>query len=178
VNQTINTRGVRFSFVMLGVSVAALLVTYVAATILETWRVREQTPRLAAESLVKALRTHQRQTGRFPADFRELEARVWKHKTSPDFGVDGRSLAVANYYYLYHPVDARTATIWIVPTGPKREEGSTHFLLLTPDNMRRWKGAPLSLDEVSKLTPVPHYRQMHLLGMIEQDPIGLGKKRS
>jgi hypothetical protein len=177
-NQSINPRRIRASFVMFGASVAALLVVYATAAILEAWRLREQTPRLAVDSLVKALRTYHRQTGRFPADFRELEARVWKHKKSPDFGADGRSLSVANYYYLYHLVDARTATIWIIPTGPKREEGSTHFLLLMPDNLRRWKGAPLSLDEVSKLTPVPQYRQMHLLGMTEQQPIELNRKRS
>lgn len=178
VNQTINTRRVRVSFLTLGASLVALLIAYAAAIILETWRLREQTPRLAADSLVKALRTHHRQTGRFPANFRELESHVWKHKKAPDFGADGRSLSVANYYYLYHPVDARTATIWIIPTGPKRDEGSTHFLLLTPDNLRRWKGAPLSLDEVSKLTPVPHYQQMHVLGMTEQQPIELSRKRS
>jgi len=168
----------RISFLMLGASLAALLVAFATATVLETWQLREQTPRLAADSLVKALRSHHRQTGRFPADFRELESRVWKHKQVPDFGADGRSLSVANYYYLYHAVDACTATIWIIPTGPKREEGSTHFLLLTPDNLRRWKGAPLSLDEVSKLTPVPHYQLMHVLGMTEQQPIELSRKRS
>src|SRR5262245_47868790 len=168
----------RISFVMLGISLAALFVAYVTATILETWQLSEQTPRLAADSLVKALRAHHRQTGHFPTDFRELESRVWKHKNAPDFGADGRNLSVANYYYLYHPVDARTATIWIIPTGPKREEGSTYFLLLKPENLRRWKGAPLSLDEVGKLAPVPQYQQMHVLGMTEQQPIGLSKKRS
>ena len=177
-NQTINTRRMRITFLALGASLAALLVAYAAATIMETWHLREQTPRLAVDSLVKALQAHHRQTGRFPADFRELELRVWKHKKAPDFGADGCSLSVANYYYLYHAVDARTATIWAIPTGPKRDEGSTHFLLLTPDNLRRWKGAPLSLDEVSKLTPVPHYQQMHVLGMTEQQPIELSRKRS
>jgi hypothetical protein len=178
VNQSINPRRMRASFVMFGVSVVALLVVYATAAILDAWRLREQTPRLAADSLVKALRTHHRQTGRFPSDFRELEARVWKHKKAPDFGADGRSLSIANFYYIYHPVDGRTCTIWIIPTGPLREEGSTHFLLLTPDNLRRWKGAPLSLDEVKNLPPVPLYQQMHLLGMTEQRPIDLSKRRS
>src|SRR5262249_91782 len=113
---------------------AALVVAFASVTLLEVWRVREQTPRLAVHSLVKALRTHHKQTGRFPADFRELEARVWKRRKALDFGADGRSLSIANYYYIYHPVDARTSTIWVIPTGPRREEGSTHFLLLTPDN--------------------------------------------
>jgi hypothetical protein len=177
-NQIIGARGMRISFVILISALIALLIAYATSTIVEVWRLREQTPRLAVDSLVKALRTHHWQTGRFPADFRELESRVWKHKKAPDFGVDGRSLSVANYYYLYHPVDARTATIWIIPTGPRRDEGATHFLLITPDHLRRWKGAPLSLDEMKNLPPVPQYLQMQLLGMTEQQPIELGKRKS
>jgi hypothetical protein len=168
----------RISFVMVAVSLVALVVTYASVTIASAWRAREQMPRLAADSLVKSLRTYHQQTGSFPASFRDLEARVWKHKQAPDFGVDGRSLTVANYYYIYYPVDANTCTVWIVPTGPRRDEGSTHFLLLTPGGLRRWKGAPLTLDEVKKLPPaVPQYREMALLGMTEQPSIDLGKKK-
>lgn len=168
----------RISFVMVGISLVALVVTYATVTIAAAWRAKEQMPRLAAESLVKSLRTYHQQTGRFPANFRELEARVWKHKQVPDFGADGRTLSVANYYYIYYPVDASTCTVWIVPTGPRREEGSTHFLLLTPNGLRRWKGAPLTLDEVKKLPPaVPQYREMAVLGMTEQPSIDLNKKK-
>jgi hypothetical protein len=162
---------------MLGLAAAALVIVYATVGLLDAWRASEQTPRLAADSLVKALRAHHQQTGRFPADFRELEARVWKHKKSPDFGADGRSLTVANYYYLYHPVNAQTCTIWIVPTGPRREEASTHFLLLAPATLRRWKGAPLSLDEVRKLPPAPSYAEMAVLGMTEQQQIVLNGRR-
>ncbi len=176
-NQSINARRLRMSFLTLGASVAAMVIAYAATTLLEARRLREQTPRLAADSLVKALRAHHRQTGRFPDNFRELEARVWKHKSAPDFGVDNRSLSVANYFYIYARVDAGVATIWIIPTGPRREEGSTHFLLLTPDNLRRWKGAPLSLDEAKRLPPVPQYREMAMLGMTEQRPIELTRKK-
>ncbi len=177
-NQTINTRRLRMSFAMFGASLLALILVYVSNTLMESWRERRQTPRLAADSLVKALRAHHRQTGRFPSDFRELETRVWKHKNAPDFGAGGRSLSIANYYYIYHPVDAHTSTIWIIPTGPRRDEGATHFLLLTPNNLRRWKGAPLSLDEAKNLPLVPQYQQMSLLGMTEQQPIELNKRRS
>jgi hypothetical protein len=169
-------RQIRVSLVLFGIVIVATIASYAVVSILETRRWSEQAPRLAVDSLVKALRAHHRQTGRFPADFRELEARVWKHKTHPNFGADGRSLSVANYYYLYHPVDIGACTIWIIPTGPRREEGSTHFLLLSPDSLRRWKGAPLSLDEVSKLRGVPRYDEMSLLGMTEQTQINLTKR--
>jgi hypothetical protein len=176
-NQSINTRRLRMSFVTLGASVAAVIIAYAATTWLEARRLQEQTPRLAVDSLVKALCAYHGQTGRFPADFREMEARVWKPKNGSEIGADNRSMSVDNYYYIYARADAGIATIWIIPTGPKREEGSTHFLLLTPDNLRRWKGAPLSLEETRRLPPVPQYREMALLGMTEQRPIELSRKK-
>lgn len=166
----------RFTLMLLGLSIAALVIVYATTTILGAWREREQTPRLAVDSLVKGLRTYQKQIGRFPENFRELESQVWKHKNPPNFGVDGKSLSVANYYYIYHQVDARTVTVWVIPTGPRRAEGSTHFLLLSPDMMRRWKGAPLSLDEIKKLPSTPQYREMEVLGMTEQPQINLVKR--
>ena len=162
---------------MVGLAIVALVVTYACVTIAAAWRAQKEMPRLAADSLIKALRTYYQQTGSFPSNFHELETRVWKHANAPDFGVDGRSLSVANYFYIYYPVDAKTCAIWIVPTGPRREEGSTHFLLLTPDGLRRWKGAPLSLDEVKKLPSIPQYREMTVLGMTEQPPMDLGKNK-
>ena len=175
-NRTIH-RGLRFSFVALGLSVAALVVSFFSVTILGMWREREQTPRLAVDSLVKGLRTYHKQTGRFPTDFRELEARVWKHKQPPDLGVDGRNLSVANYLDRYYPVDAASATIWIIPIGPQREKGSTHFLLLKPTSLRRWKGAPLSLEGIKNIPPVPQYGQMANFGMVEQGSIHLSGRK-
>jgi hypothetical protein len=177
VNQRPTRKKFRLSFLTLGISVAALIISFVFVTVLERRREHEQTPRLAAGSMVKALRKYHKQAGRFPTDFRELAAGVWKQKKAPDFGAEGRSLSVSNYLYLYHQVDAGAATIWIVPTGPRREEGSTHFLLLRPDSLRRWKGAPLSLDQTRNLSPVPQYRQMALFGMTEQKSIELSGRR-
>jgi hypothetical protein len=166
----------RISFLLLGASLIATVLAFTSTNLMEVWQARKQTPRLAVDSLVKALRTHYRQTGRFPSDFRELEARVWKHKNLPDFGADKRSLSIANYHYLYYPVSTAACTIWVIPTGPRRDEGSTHFLLLYPDSLRRWKGAPLSLAEVKALTPVPQYREMALFGMTEQPQISLARR--
>jgi hypothetical protein len=177
VNQQPTGKKFRVSFVTLGVSVAALIISFVSVTAIGKLREREQTPRLAAGSLVKAIRNYHKQAGRFPADFRELEARVWKHKTPPDFGPDGRSLSAANYFYIYHQIDAGSATIWIIPTGPRRDEGSTHFLLLRTDGLRRWKGAPLSPDKIRDLPAVPQYRQMALLEMTEQEPAELSRRK-
>jgi hypothetical protein len=75
-NQSISARRLRMSFVMFGASLVAIIVVYVSNTVTKALSERSETPRLAADSLVKALRTHHRQTRRFPSDFRELEARV------------------------------------------------------------------------------------------------------
>ena len=112
-NQQSTRKKFRLSFVTIGISVAALIITFVFVTVLAA-REREQTPRLAVDGLVKALRIYHKQAGRFPADFRELEARVWKRKKAADFGADGRSLSVANYIYLYHQINAGSATISII----------------------------------------------------------------
>jgi hypothetical protein len=177
VNQQSTRKNFRLSFVTLGISAAALVISFVFVMVLDSRREREETPRLAVDGLVKALRKYHKQAGRFPADFRELETLVWKRKKAPDSSAGGRSLSIANYFYLYHQVDAGSATIWIIPTGPRREEGSTHFLLLRPESLRRWKGAPLSLDEIKNLPPVPQYRQMALFGMTEQKAIQLSGRR-
>jgi hypothetical protein len=173
VNEAAGKPRLRISYLTLGLAAAALVIVHATVALLEAQARERQTPRLAADSLVKALRAHHRQTGRFPADFRELEARVWKRKNPPDFGADGRGLSVANYYYIYHPVNGGACAIWIVPTGPRRDEGSTHFLLLTPDDLRRWKGAPLSPDDVKRLPATPSYAEMAVLGMTEQRRIHL-----
>jgi hypothetical protein len=177
VNQQSTRKKFRLSFVTLGISAAALVISFVFVMVIDSRRGREETPRLAVDGLVKALRKYHKQAGRFPADFRELETLVWKRKKAPDSSAGGRSLSIANYVYLYHQVDAGSATIWIIPTGPRREEGSTHFLLLRPESLRRWKGAPLSLDEIKNLPPVPQYRQMALFGMTEQKAIELSGRR-
>jgi hypothetical protein len=51
------------------------------------------------------------------------------------------------------------------------------LLLLGPDSLRRWKGAPLSLNEIKNLPAVPQYRQMALFGMTEQKSIDLSGRK-
>src|SRR5262249_56799209 len=104
-NQSINTRRLRMSFMTLGASAAAMIIAYAATTILEARRLREQTPRLAVDSMVKALRAYHGQTGRFPDDFRELEERGWKHKNAPQFRAHHPGMYLAHYLYIYAPVE-------------------------------------------------------------------------
>jgi hypothetical protein len=118
--------------------------------------------------MVKALRQYQRQNGQFPVDFVALEERVWKHRSVPDFGPSKRTLTVANYYYVYAKTDPLTCTVWAIPSGPKREEGSTLFLVITPDVIRRWKGPALSKGDIDRIAPAPTGDLLNMLDMTEQ----------
>jgi hypothetical protein len=85
---------------------------------------------------------------------------------------------MANYYYLYYAVDSGACTLWAIPINKRREEGSTFFLALSPETVRRWKGAPLALDEIKRLPGIPEPAQLALLGLTEQQPTQLRPSRN
>ena len=161
----------KLTFVILGVSVIVLVISFAYGTWAKTEREKEMVPRLGADSMVKSLRQFQRQTGQFPDDFMQLEERIWKHKTLPDFGLSKRTLTVANYYYVYGKSNPSTCTVWAIPSGPKREEASTHFLVVMPDMIRRWKGPALTKTDIDRIDSDPTGDLLNMLGMIEQKMI-------
>ena len=85
---------------------------------------------------------------------------------------------MANYYYIYYLIDGGTCTLWAIPINKRREEGSTFFLALSTETARRWKGAPLALDEIKRLPALPEPAQLALLGLTEQQPIQLQPSRN
>ena len=158
----------RFTYFFLGFWILAVIGSYLYALWTTSQQEKALQPRPAVDQIIKALRTYQHQSGRFPENFVELETRVWRHSRQPNFGENGRSLSMANYYYLYYAVDPGTCTFWAIPINKRREEGSTFFLALSSETVRRWKGAPLALDEIKRLPAVPEPAQLALLGLIEQ----------
>jgi hypothetical protein len=158
----------KITYILTGVSLLVLVVCYFYSAWATTRREEAQKPRLALASLVKALRQYEHQAGRFPIDFIELEQKVWRHKDAPDFGAQNRRLSVANYYYMYYPVDGQTSTIWALPSGPKREDGATVFVVLTPEAIRTWKGPALEQNDLFQLRPVPDAQSLAVLGLTEQ----------
>lgn len=164
---------VRFTYVFLGFWILAAIGSYLYALWTASQQEKALQPKPAVDQIVKALRTYHHQAGRFPQSFVELEARVWRHNHAPNFGDDGRSLSMANYYYLYYAVDSGACTLWAIPINKRREEGSTFFLALSPEAVRRWKGAPLALEEIKRLPALPEPAQLALLGLTEQQPIQL-----
>jgi len=168
----------RFSYLILGLCAAAALGSYIYKVWNSSQQEKALLPRLAADQIIKALRTYQHQIGKFPDNFIELEERVWKHAQAPKFYEEGRGISMHNYYYIYYLVEARVCALWAIPVNKRREEGSTYFLTISPEWVRRWKGAPLTLDEIKRLPDIPTPAQLALLGLTELSPIQTPNSRS
>jgi hypothetical protein len=162
---------IKITFVMLPVCILIVIICYVYGAWARAEKEKQLVPRLGVDSMVKGLRQYQRQTGQFPGDFSELDKRIWKYRTAPDFGSTKRTLSFANYYYVYAKSDPLTCTIWAIPSGPKREEGSTHFLVVTPDVIRNWKGPALGKADIDRISSEPTGDLLNMLGMTEQKVI-------
>jgi hypothetical protein len=172
------TTGVRLTYILLGFCVLAVIASHLYGLWTASQEEKAMLPRPAVDQIIKALRSYHHQVGKFPQSFSELESRVWRHRRTPNFGEDGRSLSMANYYYIYYLIDASTCTLWAIPINKRREEGSTFFLALSTETARRWKGAPLALGEIKRLPSVPEPAQLALLGLTEQQPIQLQPSRN
>ena len=159
---------IKITFVMLPVCILIVIICYVYGAWTRAEKEKQLVPRLGVASMVKGLRQYQRETGQFPSDFSELDKRIWKYKTAPDFGSTKRTLLVANYYYVYAKSDSLTCTIWAIPSGPKRDEGSTLFLVVTPDLIRNWKGPALAKADIDRISSTPTGALLNVLGMTEQ----------
>jgi hypothetical protein len=170
--------GLRFTYLILGFAIAMVIGCYLYSLWIASQEENALLPRPAVDQIVKALRSYHHQVGKFPQTFTELESGVWRHTHTPNFGEDGRSLSMANYYYIYYLVDSGVCTLWAIPINKRREEASTFFLALSPETVRRWKGAPLALDEIKQLPGIPEPAQLALLGLTEQQSIQHQRTRS
>ena len=164
---------IKITFVMLPICILIVIICYVYGAWARAEKEKQLIPRHDLDGLVKGLRQYQRQTGQFPGDLSELDKQIWKYKNAPDFGSTKRTLSFANYYYLYAKSDRLTCTIWAIPSGPKREEGSTHFLVVTPDLIRNWKGPALDKADIDRISSEPTGDLLNMLGMTEQTRAGL-----
>lgn len=171
----------RFTHVILACS----LVLLIAGALYSSWvKNREHEANLplpALETVVVALRTFHRQTGRFPESFRELDERVWKGARGSQISPDGKSLdaPASHYYYTLHSagrqrasaangIDTPKVSLWAVPTGPRAQEAATHFWYVTPDRIERWMGPALTAENVRAVETIPSDQQLALLVMTRQ----------
>lgn len=123
-------------------------------------------PKLALSSMVRELREYHERTGRFPATLRELdEARKRERRR---YDLDGRALSIANYFYVLGRPDAHHATVWAIPTGARRSEASTHFVVVGTEALSHWKGPALDASVAGAVRENPRVAELATLGLVEQ----------
>ena len=170
----------RFSYVIVFVTFLALVVSFAFS---RWWKSREyeaKLPRDASESVVRGLIAYHGATGSFPKTLVEVERKVWKHEKEPNFGESGRTLLAYNYNYVYFQVDEHECAFYVIPGGERREEAPSFYYYLSAraDKLWKWKGPPLSEEDIVKLEPVrPGSKQAMLLGVLgmSEQPKGLIK---
>jgi hypothetical protein len=176
----------RFTYLLLGLSLAALAGTYFYSAWAASREREANLPIPAPEAVVAALRAFHQQTGRFPADFRELDARLWRGAKQGFISSDGKGLAalMSHYYYTLHTLNPAAgaenkepvkAALWAVPIGPRAGEAATYFLYVTPANTEVWMGPALTEGNVGAVQGIPSEQQLALLVMTKQ-PAGSVKR--
>lgn len=123
-------------------------------------------PKLALASLVGELREYHERTGAFPATLRDLDEA--KKRASRRYDIEGRAFTIANYFYVLGRPDAHHATLWAIPTGERRREASTHFIVVGKETLSHWKGPALDPSDAFAVRPNPDIAELATLGLVEQ----------
>lgn len=129
------------------------------------WQINVPQPQI--EKLVNDLRLYHARTKQFPASFTEINALIWRTQPAPNYGSEGRQARVKHYYYFYTRVNSQTCAIWALPTGPRRQDASSFFVVLTPDWLRSWLGKALDDDVIHQLPAIPKPDQLAALSLQE-----------
>lgn len=169
----------RLTFVIFGLAVLTAACSYGYSVYAENQRQEALLPRLKLSSLIRDVRKYEKLAGRVPRGFDEIEELVWKHKgRKPAFDLDGSAYTLGNYFYVYNALSHDSATVWAVPVGPRREEASTHFVVIGPDAVAHWKGAAIKHEDFSRIVKNPQVSELASLGLVRQpDEINKAKKK-
>jgi hypothetical protein len=177
VKGNIGKRRFGIAYILLMVAAVTYLGVWGYSALAADWKAKANIPKIdPILTIIKGLRQYQKINATFPQTFNEVETKVWKHARPPEFGANGHSLLLKNYYYLYTFISPTRCTLWAIPVGPRAGEASTYFLILTPTDREKYKGPPLDLKEASTITGAPTYAQLGLLGMIRQEPLPQKKR--
>lgn len=153
-----------------------LIGTYVYSLWAEGQQRSAEVPVEAASMMMRDLLAFHKKRGSFPKDLKQLEGVVWESKPDRGFSNENRALSHRNFMYLYTRLNSHAFTLWAIPSGPSRDEGSTWFLSVTPDQCRSWKGAALPIDSVKEIVTAPSTGELAVLGLTEQPKIDLARK--
>lgn len=121
----------------------------------------------ATGAMNKDLVKFHKKRGSFPERLKDLEGTIWEKKER-NFTTEGRSLIHRNYFYMYSRVAPHRFTLWAIPVGILREEGTTSYLVVTPKATRTWKGPPISISDLNLVSATPDSKGFAFLGMTEQ----------
>ena len=155
------------TYVLLGLAVITALGGYGwhLYVLYQAWQ--RDTPQPQVERLIRDLRRYHSQMKRFPADFHEINARLWYTKPQPNYGTNGREARVKNYLYRYTQVEAGKCVLWALPMGPQRGLAAAHFIVITPAWTHSWRGPALTDETVAALPNVPTSQELTKLQMSE-----------
>ena len=166
-----------FSYALLALAVVAYLGVWAYSSYAAEGKARADVPKVdPILKIIKGLRQYQKLKATFPPNFNEVEAIVWKHPNPPNYGPDGRSVTLDNYYYLYTWISPTRCTLWAIPVGAHADEANSYFLVLTPDDREKWKGPALDLREAASISGAPSYAQLGIVGMIKQEPLTVKRR--
>jgi nitrogen fixation-related uncharacterized protein len=164
---------VKLSLIIAPLALVVLIVTYVYTLWAADRKKQFDMPVEAASAMMRDALSFHTKRGYFPENLKALEGVVWEKGKNRSFSVNFRALIHGNYHYFYTRLAPHQFTLWAIPAGEQREEGATHFLVVTPDFCRRWKGAALPLEQVDKIEPNPSLNKLGALGLVEQPLIDL-----
>lgn len=164
---------IKLSLIIAPIALCLVVVIYVYSLWRDDRKKSEDLPVEAVSQMMRDLLRFHDKRGGFPDDLQKLEGVIWEKNKNRLFSISNRAFNHHNYYYFYTRISPHQITLWAIPTGVSREEAPTHFLVVSPDACRRWKGAALPLEQVDHIEPNPSLKDLGVLGLIEQPLIDL-----
>lgn len=165
----------KLTFIITPLMVVLVLGSYFYSLWAAEVKRRDELPQDGAAALVRDLLKYHEQTGTFPEELRPLVGKVWDAKKQRDFDPTGKVFQHGKVFYLYARQNPHLFSLWAVPSGERREEGVSWYILVSPDAMRRWKGPAIPDNQTEKLTTAPSVQLLAVLGLTEQPPTDLKK---
>lgn len=168
----------KLTFIITPLMVVLVLGSYFYSLWAAEVKRRDELPVDGAAALTRDLLKYHEQTGTFPEDLRSLVGKVWDQKKQRDFDQTGKIFQHGKVFYLYAKRTPHLFSLWAVPSGERREEGVSWYILASPDALKRWKGPAIPDNQVENLQPAPTVQLLALLGLTEQPPTDLKKSNA
>jgi len=165
----------KLTFIITPLMVVLVLGSYFYSLWAAEVKRRDELPQDGAAALVRDLLKYHEQTGTFPEELRPLVGKVWDAKKQREFDQTGKVFQHSKVFYLYARQNPHLFSLWAVPSGERREEGVSWYILASPEAIKRWKGPAIPDNQVQKLNSAPSVQLLALLGLTEQPPTDLRK---